>query len=297
MSNKTSERVWSKTKQEGSKLNIMLALAWFANDKGICFPSDEELAKRCRMRERNAQYILKDLEGDHEIFKVRNPGRGLRSYTIVTVGWSAARLYLVLRRDFQMDKRAAREAVIAWSEKGAIQRKKVQSSEKVQSDVKKVQSSVEKGAIQRNAYKEETSGKVIETSERERGRALVDNPPFDPDRPLDEIPNSDTKAVDVYRRFYPVYSLSIHQQEKLSVGMPDLKRAAKALDYCATNGVLPNRIQTMIDIYESGDFEKKNGSPPEIKSQPIRAPDDFKRKQGTFKSAGSVADSILENRK
>ncbi len=193
MSREARDRVWDKSKQEGSRLVVMLRLAEWADPNGICFPGDSEVAKKCRMKERNMQYVLKELEGRKEILKIRRPGRGLRSYTLVTVGLSVRRIYTVLRRndypDLEIDKSSAKGIINDWL-KGA---EDCTNSKKVQSDKrckgahkrcnpasKKVQSSVEKGAIQRSPYKEEPSGTVMEPSVEppERTRASRERNPF-----------------------------------------------------------------------------------------------------------------------
>jgi hypothetical protein len=167
-------RVWDKSEQSSSGLVVMQALAWYADKKGVCWPGVDELAKRSRLKERNTQYILKQLEAELEIFRLRHPGKGLRSYTVVTVGYGAGYLYRVLRQSLMLDKQFARQLIAEWS-KGATESQKVQSTDnekvqsndqKVQSGGVKVQSSVAKGAIQRKPYKERTVRNRQEPSEK-----------------------------------------------------------------------------------------------------------------------------------
>jgi hypothetical protein len=66
--------VWQSTKQSGSGLVMMLALADYANQDGVCWPGIEALAEKCRMTERNAQLLLKRLAKDSEIIIHRNKG-------------------------------------------------------------------------------------------------------------------------------------------------------------------------------------------------------------------------------
>lgn len=121
-------RVWDESKQNGTALLLLLAIADHANDQGIAWPSISTLAAKARVKDRQAQNLIAQLESAGELVVKRGKGRRNTSIYVVTCGG-----------------------------KGAIQRdldeaEKVQSSvEKVQSsvtpDAEKVQSSVEKGAI------------------------------------------------------------------------------------------------------------------------------------------------------
>ncbi|GAG42153.1 unnamed protein product, partial [marine sediment metagenome] len=67
MSIKIMTRVWDHSKQEGTKLLLLLALADFARDDGTAWPSVDTLAKKARCKRRNAQYILRELAEIGEI--------------------------------------------------------------------------------------------------------------------------------------------------------------------------------------------------------------------------------------
>jgi len=67
VSMKALEFVWEHSKQKGSELVVMLALADMANDNGQCYPGKSYLADKCRMTPRNLNYVLNKLVEAGEI--------------------------------------------------------------------------------------------------------------------------------------------------------------------------------------------------------------------------------------
>lgn len=59
--------VWNNSKQKGSQLLMLLAIADYADEKGEAFPSIETLAQRTRQTNRNAIRILEKIEASHEL--------------------------------------------------------------------------------------------------------------------------------------------------------------------------------------------------------------------------------------
>lgn len=81
---KASARVWEHSRHSGSHLLMLLAIADFADDNGNAYPSVSTLATKCRMKERNARYVLKDLQDSHELEVREGEGpRGTNRYQIV----------------------------------------------------------------------------------------------------------------------------------------------------------------------------------------------------------------------
>lgn len=75
--------VWEKSQHSGTGLLMLLAIADFADDEGQAFPSVATLARKCRMKERNAQYILSELIESGELAILRGNGpRGCNLYKI-----------------------------------------------------------------------------------------------------------------------------------------------------------------------------------------------------------------------
>jgi hypothetical protein len=77
--------VWEHSSQDGNALLLMLALADFADDHGVAFPSVERLAKKSRMSERNAHYVIKGLVEAGELSVERGAGgrKGTNRYQIL----------------------------------------------------------------------------------------------------------------------------------------------------------------------------------------------------------------------
>ena len=85
MSVRVSEQVWKTSRQHGNPLLVLLALADFANDEGVAFPSVGTLAKKARLGERAVHRIVSALVTSEELQIVRSPGR-VNVYRIVING-------------------------------------------------------------------------------------------------------------------------------------------------------------------------------------------------------------------
>ena len=83
MSIKVTTYVWEQSKHNGSELLMLLALAFYANDAGVAWPSLSSLAKKCRVLKRQAIRTIQNLERDGIISIARGNGRGHPSvYTL-----------------------------------------------------------------------------------------------------------------------------------------------------------------------------------------------------------------------
>src|SRR5262245_27068310 len=84
MSIKVMSHVWTHSKQRGSYLVTMLAIADYAHDDGKnAYPSIATLAKKTRMTERNVQLVLRKLVDDEELVIEFNAGpHGCNRYAI-----------------------------------------------------------------------------------------------------------------------------------------------------------------------------------------------------------------------
>lgn len=83
MSVQTMAAVWKGSQHSGSALLMMLAIADFSDDKGIAFPSVTTLAEKTRMKPRNANYLLSELQKSGELVIKIGAGRhGTNLYRI-----------------------------------------------------------------------------------------------------------------------------------------------------------------------------------------------------------------------
>lgn len=81
MSIKVTSLVWEHHELKGTKFNVMLAIADWADDEGgRIYPSIERLARKARCSERSAQTALRELEDEGYIEKV-STGKGGRGKT------------------------------------------------------------------------------------------------------------------------------------------------------------------------------------------------------------------------
>ena len=75
MSIELMTRVWKFSSHRGTSLLLLLSLADYANDEGICWPSITTLAHKCRLSPRQTQRLIQKLVGSKEI-KVLHIGDG-----------------------------------------------------------------------------------------------------------------------------------------------------------------------------------------------------------------------------
>jgi len=74
MSIKVMSRVWSESNQRGGTLIVLLAIADFANDEGMAFPSIPTLATKSRLSESQVHRTLRKLRDQHELTIQYNAG-------------------------------------------------------------------------------------------------------------------------------------------------------------------------------------------------------------------------------
>ena len=83
MSIKVMSAVWANAPVRGGRLLILLALADFANDNGICWPSVETLGKKARLKRRQTQDILKKLRDTRLVVFDKGTGpHGVNTYKV-----------------------------------------------------------------------------------------------------------------------------------------------------------------------------------------------------------------------
>ena len=90
MSIKVRSRIWEHAPYEGGSLLVLLALADFCDDQGMCFPDQPSIAAKARLTDRQVRTVLAKLREDGEILMVPGRGRGNRTWYCVLSGLSPA---------------------------------------------------------------------------------------------------------------------------------------------------------------------------------------------------------------
>lgn len=121
MSIRVMNRVWEHAEYKESTLLILLALADFADDNGICWPEVPTLAAKARVSDRRAIDIIQVLEKEGAIVYQRGGGRGKRSLYGVLVGLTEEQKERVklFHRNYFTEIKTVKPAV----RKGELQRK------------------------------------------------------------------------------------------------------------------------------------------------------------------------------
>ena len=88
MSLKVSQYVWKHSRHRGTTKLLLLALADFANDSGICWPSAATLSEYIGETERHTRALLKKLVEDGDLIVAPGGGRGNTTKYGVAVGMS-----------------------------------------------------------------------------------------------------------------------------------------------------------------------------------------------------------------
>ena len=86
MSIKVSAAVWQHSHQKGSRLLLMLALADYANDAKLAWPSVPTLARKTKMSERYVRSLLGSLVGEGELVPAGIGRRGVVKYRVIPEG-------------------------------------------------------------------------------------------------------------------------------------------------------------------------------------------------------------------
>lgn len=83
MSVSTMAAAWKGSIHGGTELLMLLAIADFADDEGNAYPSIGTLAKKCRMKQRNVNYLIKTLQESGELeIRIGQGPKGTNRYRI-----------------------------------------------------------------------------------------------------------------------------------------------------------------------------------------------------------------------
>lgn len=121
---KVSQYVWKYSKHRGTTKLLLLALADFANDSGICWPSANTLSGRIGETERHTRALLKKLVEDGDLIVAPGGGRGNTTKYGIATGMSEgqrSKLNSVLQNTVP-DNSVTTETVISGVENSVLQR-------------------------------------------------------------------------------------------------------------------------------------------------------------------------------
>lgn len=108
MSMEIMTRVWECSKQKGTPLLLMLAIADNANHEGVAFPGVPYLARKTRMSERQVQRVLQTLDDSGELAVVWSAGRKNTNIYYVLVGTDTVQLTKLLLEIEEIRKERAK---------------------------------------------------------------------------------------------------------------------------------------------------------------------------------------------
>ncbi len=86
MSIRVMDRVWEHSQQSSGALLVLLAIADFADDEGVAFPSIGTLARKARLSERQVQRVIAELVAAQELEVTPGKGRAGSHLYRVTAG-------------------------------------------------------------------------------------------------------------------------------------------------------------------------------------------------------------------
>lgn len=120
-------RVWNQSRQDGTDLLAMLALADWADSDGVCWWSNGRIAERIRREERSVTRVLSKLRDSGEIYAPPQHGAGVKTLKFVTIGLEKEAIIDVLIRRFELEPD---EAILDASEVIRLQQRYVEYTKK-----------------------------------------------------------------------------------------------------------------------------------------------------------------------
>ncbi|KAA3644804.1 MAG: hypothetical protein DWQ07_15475 [Chloroflexi bacterium] len=118
MSVHSSAAIWQYSRMTKSARLVMLSLADRADDDGYCWPSLADIARRCLIDYRTAQYCVRLAEKAAELFVRERSGR--TSQFLVLPGMSTEAIYAAFLKRFKMGPGAVNEWIITRTDPGKV---------------------------------------------------------------------------------------------------------------------------------------------------------------------------------
>lgn len=124
MSIYVTSRAWKLSNQTGAKLLMILALSDRSDEDGICWPGVEYIARNARVHHRHIQRMLREVEGDGELYVERRAGRKNTNRYFVVIGLEKASIVKILSTRFgltPLEANAIAESLLERQKKGALE--------------------------------------------------------------------------------------------------------------------------------------------------------------------------------
>lgn len=115
MSIKVMSKIWDESKEHGPRLLTLLALADFANDEGIAWPSMSTLAHKIRVQRRAAQKLCAALMQDGELYYSEARGRGHSNLFCVIAGIETEQIEDSLKEHFHLSKQEIHDITLRFA--------------------------------------------------------------------------------------------------------------------------------------------------------------------------------------
>lgn len=226
MSIKVMTRVWEHSQHGGGTLLVLLALADYANDNGVCWPDVATLATKARLTDRQVSNVLKDLIKAGDLAMVQGRGRGKHSAYAVLVGLTEEQQEKVknfLRNNFGEIKTVKNDA----SKRGNLRQEKGKFDAFSDADLP------QQDAPNPDPIRHDPS----ENRQRERKTNKK---------------QAHAPAVQAYFDAYPNETLDADQIADITRTVTDMPRWRDVLRYWKGNGHRARSVLKMLDRYSSG---------------------------------------------
>lgn len=311
MSLAASRRVWSATPDpiRGGAFTLLLALADYADDRNLCWPTLPTLAQKARLGERQATDLLRQLEAAGQVLIARKPGRDGGMFFAVLTGLDGSEKVQTLHL-FETEK------VQFTTRKGAIYRKeKVQSLHEVETPFDALQSHETPLDTQCNDHKNDhersesanapqlapltaiTEAAPTTTPQQvARPEQLVRSaaPPVEVEQPR-LVDAAMPDPVDVYRQVAGVKKPTQAQREAIRrhvTSHPDLWR--EACDYFARNAYNVRKVDNLIDRYQKAvaEAQKLAAAAKRAEEERRRREDEREQPYATLEERRAIRDKL-----
>jgi hypothetical protein len=240
MSIKVMHRIWEHAPQKESTLLLLLALADYADDNGICWPDVATLAAKARISERRAIDIIRDLEATGAIAFERGGGRGKKSRYAVLVGLSESEKERVkeIHRNYFSEIKTVKPGVKGEGIAPIKNRKgELQRQERVNYSVNSDRDLPQQDAPNPDPIRHvDPSCKNLDLESESK---VQDSP-------------ARTQAVLAYFEFFPGHTLTAAQVKKINETVTGIAQWRAVLEEWALNNWNGQRIPKMLDRYSSG---------------------------------------------